>query len=85
LLGIWRGEFVLPWEWQEGKRLPSEPGDVVQVCDIKGTIDDKGRRTFYTPLNEQYDAVQVDPSKGERMFCSDDEARLAGWRGRGRQ
>ncbi len=22
--GLWRGEFVAPWEWRAGKRLPVE-------------------------------------------------------------
>lgn len=78
-LGIWRGDFVPPEEWKEGKRLPTEPGEVAQVCDIKGIIDDKGQRIFYTPVDERYESAQVDVSKGGRMFCSDDEARLAGW------
>jgi len=84
VLGIWRGNFVLPQEWKEGKRLPAEPGEAAQVCDIKGIIDDKGQRIFYTPVDKRYDSAQVDVSRGERMFCSDDEARLAGWRRHGR-
>lgn len=24
-LGVWRGKFVLPWEWRNGKRLKGEP------------------------------------------------------------
>ena len=83
-LGIWRGDFIPPQEWREGKRLPAEPGEVTQVCDIKGVIDDKGQRIFYTPVDERYDMTEVDVSKGDRMFCSDDEARLAGWRRRAR-
>ena len=83
-LGIWRGDFIPPQEWREGKRLPAEPGEVTQVCDIKGVIDDKGQRIFYTPVDERYDTTEVDVSKGDRMFCSDDEARLAGWRRRAR-
>ncbi len=22
--GVWRGDFVMPWDWRRGKRLPSE-------------------------------------------------------------
>ena len=22
--GLWRGRFVMPWDWREGKRLPEE-------------------------------------------------------------
>ncbi len=55
--GMWRGEFVPPWEWRRGQRLEataSEPND----CPIKGNVN----------------------SKGEPWFCSEGEAKGAGWR-----
>jgi hypothetical protein len=82
--GIWRGDFVPPWEWREGVRLPSEPRQPVQVCDVKGIVTDGGNRVFVVPTDPQYEKTIVDPNKGERLFCSDDEARLAGWRHYGR-
>jgi hypothetical protein len=27
-----------------------------------------------------YDKTRISPNKGERWFCSEDEARAAGWR-----
>ncbi|MEM7171126.1 MAG: thermonuclease family protein [Pseudomonadota bacterium] len=24
--GLWRGDFVMPWEWRQGRRLPQESG-----------------------------------------------------------
>ncbi len=77
--GIWRGDFVAPASWRDGVRLPGEAEDT-QYCVIKGTINDKDQRVFYVPSDEGYDAIEIDPSRGERMFCSDDQAILRGWR-----
>ena len=77
--GIWRGDFVAPASWRDGVRLPGEAEDP-QYCVIKGTINDKDQRVFYVPSDEGYDAIVIDPSRGERMFCSDDQAILRGWR-----
>ena len=77
--GIWRGTFVPPWEWRQGKRLEAEAaqgGD----CRIKGNIGSKGERIYHVPGGRYYDATQIDPSKGERWFCSEAEAQAAGWR-----
>ncbi len=77
--GIWRGDFVAPASWRDGVRLPGEAEDP-QYCVIKGTINEKDQRVFYVPSDKGYDAIVIDPSRGERMFCSDDQAILRGWR-----
>ena len=80
--GIWRGDFVAPWEWRRGQRLAGEaandndPGD----CRIKGNINRDGERTYHVPGSRWYDRTKIDPSKGERWFCTEAEARAAGWR-----
>lgn len=79
-LGIWRGDFVNPWQWREGARLPNGPSDPVEVCDIKGAINGQGQRTYYVPTDKEYQDLTIDPERGERYFCSDDAAVLAGWK-----
>ena len=79
-LGLWRSTFVRPWDWRQGVRLPGGPADEVTVCEVKGTINDKDQRVFYLPSDRGYEEISIDPSRGERMFCSDDEALLAGWK-----
>ena len=77
--GIWRGEFVPPWEWRQGKRLAAEAvttGD----CRIKGNISSKGERIYHVPGGRYYNQTQIDSAKGERLFCSEAEAQAAGWR-----
>ncbi len=79
-IGIWRGDFVLPTAWRDGERLPGETTDPHLFCVIKGTINDQDQRVFYVPSDEGYDEIDIDPDRGERMFCSDDQAILRGWR-----
>ena len=49
-------------------------------CDIKGNISMDGVRIYHMPGQEYYDATVIDESYGERWFCTEDEARAAGWR-----
>jgi endonuclease YncB( thermonuclease family) len=48
-------------------------------CDIKGNISDNGR-IYHVPGSPSYAATRIDESRGERWFCSEEEARAAGWR-----
>lgn len=54
--------------------LPAEPCDVV-----KGNISSDGRRLYHTENSPNFDQVKIDESKGERWFCSEQEALDAGW------
>lgn len=49
-------------------------------CKIKGNISSKGTRIFHVPGQEHYGRTRINTSKGERWFCSAQEARAAGWR-----
>ena len=48
-------------------------------CRIKGNISDNGR-IYHVPGSHWYDRTKISPGKGERWFCSEAEARAAGWR-----
>ena len=48
-------------------------------CDIKGNISDNGR-IYHLPGGAHYARTRIDEAKGERWFCSESEARAAGWR-----
>ena len=78
-LGIWRGDFVPPWEWREGKGAEVRSSDWVRRCSVKGALGRAGETVYYVPTDQNYDQVAIDPARGERMFCSDEEARAAGW------
>jgi hypothetical protein len=48
-------------------------------CRIKGNISGNGK-IYHVPGSDAYAKTRIDESKGERWFCSEDEARAAGWR-----
>lgn len=50
-------------------------------CNIKGNISiDTGERIYHVPGQEHYWETKISPEYGERWFCSEAEARGAGWR-----
>ncbi len=90
--GVWRGDVVAPWDWRRGERLAGE-GTATQPaasrpaaqadggrCAIKGNIGKGGTRIYHVPGGRFYDRTRIDTSKGERWFCTEAEARAAGWR-----
>ena len=85
--GIWAGEFTPPETWRhdareaapaqrDGTRPPSRPDG----CYIKGNINGDDERIYHVPGSSSYDNTAIDVSKGERWFCSEAQARAAGWR-----
>lgn len=50
-------------------------------CNIKGNIaHDTGERIYHLPKDDYYWETSVNWLRGERYFCSEKEAREAGWR-----
>lgn len=79
--GLWRGEFVAPWDWHQGRHLSAAvPAARTAACRIKGNISRAGKRIYHVPGAQYYDRTRIDTSKGERWFCSESAARAAGWR-----
>ncbi|NKB54964.1 MAG: thermonuclease family protein [Alphaproteobacteria bacterium] len=77
--GLWRGEFTKPWDWRRGVRLASNmPTD--KPCQIKGNIGEKGVRIYHMPNGRYYNRTKINRLKGERWFCSEAQAKAAGWR-----
>lgn len=87
--GLWSGRFTEPWVWRRGgapARVDSAPGRVVSAggsrptkCAIKGNISDNGR-IYHTPGSAHYQRTRISERRGERWFCTEAEARAAGWR-----
>ena len=75
--GIWSGDFVAPWDWRRGRRLVAETND---DCLIKGNINRQSDRIYHVPGSSFYAATVINGSRGERWFCSEEEAQDAGWR-----
>lgn len=79
--GVWRGDVVAPWDWRRGKRLAATGTTVKRGgCSIKGNVSKGGKRIYHVPGGRFYDQTRIDTSRGERWFCSEAEARAAGWR-----
>jgi endonuclease YncB( thermonuclease family) len=87
--GIWAGEVQPPWEWRAAQQVSVTETAVVDEprvllsggCKIKGNISpNTGERIYHMPGQKYYARTKINASKGERMFCSEDEARQAGWR-----
>lgn len=87
-LGMWAGNFQPPWEWRAEKQaanttaapLISAPAAASGACAIKGNISKKGDRIYHVPGQKYYQKTSISEGKGERWFCSEEEARAAGWR-----
>ncbi len=50
------------------------------ACNIKGNINARGEHIYHMPGQEYYDRTLITTRKGERWFCSEEEAVAAGWR-----
>jgi endonuclease YncB( thermonuclease family) len=75
--GVWSGEMTAPWTQRAKKSQPvtGAAGD----CSIKGNISNNGR-IYHLPGQEHYNKTRISQARGERWFCSEAEARAAGWR-----
>lgn len=77
-LGIWRGDADRPSEhrakvWAEAKKAAPDG------CPIKGQLVGDAKR-YVMPWQQDYARARVRTQKGERWFCSEQEAKAAGWK-----
>jgi hypothetical protein len=76
--GSWQGDAEPAWIFR-ANRWESAGEDAPDGCAIKGNVSRNGR-IYHMPWSPWYGRVKVDLDRGERWFCSEDEARQAGWR-----
>lgn len=74
--GVWAGQAERPAEFRAAGHMDQSPRG---ACAIKGNISAKGR-LYHMPGARSYRATQINAAKGERWFCTEAEARAAGWR-----
>jgi len=77
-LGLWRGDFTPPLKWRAGERLDAEKRAGIP-CPVKGVTEQSGRKVYLVPTDDVYESVTINPNAGGRLFCSDEEARAAGF------
>lgn len=77
--GLWRGLFIAPWDWRRGARLENPKSDSSNKCKIKGNISSSGK-IYHMPGSAWYKKTKINTAKGEKWFCSEEEAKTAGWR-----
>jgi endonuclease YncB( thermonuclease family) len=88
--GIWQGQFQKPWDWRadhmediaptSGASSPSFAVQGSLSCDIKGNVSAEGERIYHVLGQKFYRQTKISEGKGERWFCSEAEAKQAGWR-----
>lgn len=81
-LGLWSGDTERPGDfrartWDQAKRTAPEG------CPIKGHFAGNAK-IYLLPWSTEYNRVRVSKARGERWFCSEQEAISAGWRARER-
>lgn len=76
------GGLAAAWEQGGLTSIASPFGQIVGGgCNIKGNISiDTDERIYHVPGQTYYEATRISPQHGERWFCSEEEARSAGWR-----
>jgi len=90
--GAWGGNFTDPWdarragETQERQQPQGGSSNAVSGCrgtGIKGNISKpSGERIYHTRDSSSYEETRIDEADGERWFCTEEDARRAGWRPR---
>ena len=93
--GLWAGSFTMPWDLRRGVRgipdghaipvgvpLVTEPqaeASGKDGCRIKGNITREGTKLYWVPGSRRYDETVITERTGERWFCTEEEAKAAGW------
>jgi len=69
-----------PSAFRAARSTASDPAPLDGACRIKGNISSKGQRIYHLPGQQAYAQTRISITKGERWFCSQTDATLAGWR-----
>ena len=79
--GLWAYDMLDPAAWRAEQRAARAADFAPEAgsCPIKGNISKAGR-LYHLPGSRAYGRTRIDESRGERWFCTEGEARAAGWR-----
>ncbi len=79
-VGIWQASTETAWDFRAHKWQASLTAAPDQACPIKGNINRKLEHIYHVPWSKDYGKTRIDLAKGERWFCTEEEAVAAGWR-----
>ena len=78
--GLWSSAMQNPADYRAARRTSTPAAAAPDAnCTIKGNISGSGR-IYHMPYNRDYDRTRINAANGERWFCTETEARAAGWR-----
>lgn len=77
-VGLHASRVQNPSQFRQTRAVGRIPLD--RNCRIKGNISRNGIRIFHAPGQRDYERTGIRPENGERWFCSEQDARAAGWR-----
>jgi len=67
--------------WEQCSNIAGEKTILpIGDCVLKGNISSSGEKIYHVPGQRYYNQTVITESKGERWFCSEEEAQKAGWR-----
>lgn len=75
--GIWQGEVLRPQAWRD-QTWQAAKREAPDGCPIKGVIR-ASAKIYALPWSDVYAKARVRPTRGEHWFCSEDEAKAAGF------
>lgn len=79
-LGIWQAKTETAWDFRARKWESSLSAAPDRACPIKGNINRKHEHIYHVPWSRDYGKTKINLAKGERWFCTEEEAVAAGWR-----
>jgi endonuclease YncB( thermonuclease family) len=79
--GLWSGDAERPADWR-AKVWEDAKGRSPEGCPIKGQVTGSAR-LYVLPWSPEYERARVQKTRGERWFCSEQEAVAAGFKARG--
>ncbi|MFK7744580.1 MAG: thermonuclease family protein [Roseobacter sp.] len=77
-VGLHASRVQTPAQFRQTRAKGRIPPD--RACRIKGNISSAGARIYHIPGQRDYERTGIRENRGERWFCSAQEAEAAGWR-----
>jgi hypothetical protein len=72
--------FTTTFSVNAQQKKSSTPPTKKSECLIKSNISvSSGKKWYHLPGMKDYEKTQIHTNKGERWFCTEEEARKSGW------